>query len=94
MPALFDDTRPEAVLIDLLRRAPGWRKLQMVDRLNAGVRTLVLSGLRERYPNADAIELRRRLADILLGPELAAQVYGPLPAAAEPTAAGVQPVDE
>lgn len=44
----------------------------------ADVRTLALSGLRARHPEATPQELRRRLADLLLGPDLAAQVYGPL----------------
>jgi len=77
---LFPDTRPgtEAVLIDLLRQAPPWQKLHMVGQLNQTVRTLALSGLRARHPEATPQELRRRLADLLLGPDLAAQVYGPL----------------
>jgi hypothetical protein len=79
MVALFPDTRPEAeaVLIGLLRQAPPWRKLHMVGQLNQTVRTLALSGLRQRHPEATPQELRRRLADLLLGPDLAAQVYGP-----------------
>ncbi|GEM_PF-304544 len=78
--ALFPDTRPEAeaVLIGLLRQAPPWRKLAMVGQLNQAVHTLALSGLRTRHPEATPQELRRRLADLLLGPDLAAQVYGPL----------------
>ena len=80
MSVLFPDTTPEAerVLIDLLRQAPPWRKLEMVGQLNQAVRTLALSGLRQRHPQATQEELRRRLADLLLGPALAAQVYGPL----------------
>ncbi|MEA3340650.1 MAG: hypothetical protein U9R15_11840 [Chloroflexota bacterium] len=78
---LSPDTRPEAeaVLIDLLRQAPPWRKLHMVGQLNQTVRTLALSGLRQRHPQATSQELRRRLADLLLGSDVAAQVYGPLP---------------
>jgi hypothetical protein len=85
---LSPDTRPEAelVLIKLLRQAPPWRKLHMVDQLNQTVRTLALSGLRQRHPNATPQELRRRLADLLLGPELAARVYGPLHAPEAPDA--------
>jgi hypothetical protein len=81
MSELFPDTRPEAerVLLELLRRAPAWRKLEMVAQMNEAVRTLLMSGLRQRYPHAPPEELRRRLADALLGPELAARVYGPLP---------------
>ncbi len=79
---LFADTRPEAqaVLIGLLRRAPAWRKVRMVHQLNQTVRLLALRGLRTRYPDATPQELRRRLADLLLGPALAARVYGPLAA--------------
>ena len=82
---LFADTRPEAeaVLSGLLRQAPAWRKVHMVDQLNQAVRTLVLSGLRTRYPAATPQELRRRLADLLLGVDLAARVYGPLPEEAD-----------
>lgn len=80
MSRYFADTRPEAeaVLIQLTRQAPPWRKWEMVVQLNQSTRTLMLSGLRERYPHADETELRRRMADLLLGPELALQVYGPL----------------
>ena len=80
MTALYTDTRPEAerVQIELLRRAPAWRKLQMVDQLNQSARALALCGLRQRYPRATPVELRRRLADLMLGAELAARVYGPL----------------
>jgi len=77
---LFPDTTPEAeaILVDLMRQTPGWRKLQMVGQLNRMVRGNLLSGLRKRYPDASEAELRRRTADILLGPELALKVYGPL----------------
>ncbi len=79
MSVLFPDTSPEAekVLIDLLRKAPAWRKLEMVGQLNETVRTLALCGLRQRFPDATPEELKRRLADLLLGEELAARVYGP-----------------
>ena len=81
MTALFPDTRPEAeaVLIRLLRQAPAWRKLEMVDQLNQSVKLLALAGLRQRCPNDSEDQLHRRLADLLLGDELALKVYGPLP---------------
>lgn len=81
MSALFPDTHPdaEAVLIDLLRQAPSWRKLEMIDQLNQTVKLLVLTGLRQRFPNDNEELLRRRLADILLGEELALKAYGPIP---------------
>ena len=79
MSFLFPDTQPKAeqVQIGLLRQAPAWRKLDMVGQLNQTVRTLALSGLRQRYPQATPQELRRRLADLLLGPALAALAYDP-----------------
>jgi len=88
MGTLSADTRPKAeeVQIELFRQAPPWRKLEMLGQLNQMVRTLALSGLRQRYPQATPEELRRRLADLLLGPELAAQVYGPLPEEDSPDA--------
>jgi hypothetical protein len=72
------DTSPEAerVLVALLRRTPPWRRLQLADHMSRSVRGLSLAGLRARYPKASEAELRRRFADIYLGPKLAAEVYG------------------
>lgn len=79
----LSDTSPEAerVLVELLRRAPAWRKLRLVEDTNRSVRDLLLAGLRERFPQDPPTLLRRRLADLWLGPELAAAAYGLLPAA-------------
>jgi hypothetical protein len=78
MSALFPDTRPqaEAVLIRMLREAPPWRKLEMVDQLNQSVKLLALTGLKTRYPDENETQLRRRLAGLLLGEELARKAYG------------------
>jgi hypothetical protein len=72
------DTSPDAdrVLIDLLRQAPVGRRLQLTDRMSNFTRSLSMAGLRLRHPGANETELRRRFADIHLGPELAAKVYG------------------
>jgi hypothetical protein len=80
MSTLFPDTRPQAekVLIDLLRQALPWRKLEMVWQLNAAVQTMNLSGLHSRYPDDPPEKLHRRLADLLLGQALATKIYGPL----------------
>ena len=74
------DTSPEAeaVLFKLWRETPAWRKLEMMENLNQGARQLALMGLRKRFPDASPDELRRRLASILLGDDLASRVYGPL----------------
>jgi hypothetical protein len=83
MTQIFPDTPPETerVLFAMLRDVPPWQKLEMVAQLNQAGRELALVGLQTRYPNATQGELRRRLADILLGDELAARVYGPVPEA-------------
>ena len=80
MTTLSPDTRPEAerVQINLLRQAPPWRKLHLLSQMNSTVRTFAMSGLRARHPHAAPGELCRRLADLCLGPELAARVHGPL----------------
>jgi hypothetical protein len=78
--AFYSDTYPamEALQIRLLRKAPPWRKMELLAGLNASAKTLALSGLRRRYPKASPEELRRRLAGLLLGEELARKVYGEL----------------
>lgn len=79
---LLSDTQPEAeaVLLRLLRETPVWRKMQLLGQLNQMTRSVALSGLRQQYPQASETQLQRLLADRLLGPDLAAQAYGPLPA--------------
>jgi hypothetical protein len=78
MSGYYSDTHPkmEALQIKLLREAPPWRKMEMLVSLNASAQELALAGLRRRYPEASLNELRRRLADLLLGEDLARKVYG------------------
>lgn len=52
--------------------------MQMLAGLNTAARQLAISGLRMRYPQADETELRRRLAELLLGEELGRKFYGDL----------------
>lgn len=75
------DTTPEAeaILLAYWREAPAWEKWHRMIELNRSARSLAVAGLRRRYPDAAEEEIRRRLADLLLGPELAARVYGPPP---------------
>jgi hypothetical protein len=62
------DTHPavERIQIELMRQAPPWRKLALVGELNRTAEELALVGL------------RRRLANLLLGSELAMRAHGPL----------------
>lgn len=66
------------MLVELLRGASAARKVAMVLSANRTARALALTGLRERYPGDSPARLHRRLADLWLGPELAAKAYGPL----------------
>ena len=77
------DTSPEAerVLIELLRQAPAWRKVRLMEDTNRSVKDLLLAGLRQRFPHDSPTLLRRRLADLWLGPELSLSAYGSLPVA-------------
>jgi hypothetical protein len=72
------DAQAERVLIGLWRRASPARKFAVVIDANRTARTLALAGLRRRHPGETEACLRRRLADLWLGPELAAKAYGPL----------------
>lgn len=76
--SLYSDTHPkmEALQIQLLRQASPTRKMNMLAQLNASAHLLALTGLRSRYPSASETELRRKLADLLLGEGLARKVYG------------------
>jgi hypothetical protein len=78
MSTLFQDTHPkmEALYIQLLKQVSATRKMEMLAELNSSVQTLALTGLRSRYPRADEGELKRKLADLLLGENLALKVYG------------------
>jgi predicted component of type VI protein secretion system len=78
MSVLSSDTHPrmEALQIQLWRQASPTRKMHMLAQLNASVRLLALAGLRSQYPQASEEELRRRLAGLILGEELARKVYG------------------
>jgi hypothetical protein len=76
----FPDTRPEIATLqrNLLRQASTARKLTLLGQMNQAVKTLALSGLHSRYQHDSPEILRRRLVDLVLGPELARRVYGPL----------------
>ncbi|MCE9645264.1 MAG: hypothetical protein K8S20_04630 [Chloroflexi bacterium] len=81
MSVLSPDTHPkmEALQIKLWRQASPTRKMHMLAQLNRSAHILALAGLRSRYSNASEAELRRRLAGLLLGEELARKVYGEIP---------------
>ena len=77
---MLSDTHPkiEEFQQQLLRQAPAWRKANMLGQMYETVKQLAYQGLRKRHPDFSEIELQRRLADLLLGDDLANQVYGPV----------------
>jgi hypothetical protein len=77
MTALYSDTHPkmEALQIQFVRRMPAWRKFAMIDSLNDTVKTLAISGIKQRHPEATPVQIHRMLADLMLGAELARKVY-------------------
>jgi hypothetical protein len=81
MTRLFADTDPEAeeALLRIHREMSFSQKMESIRQMNMALRSLALQGLREQYPEASEEALVRRLLDRVLGPELAAKVYGPLP---------------
>jgi len=78
MRTLSPDTSPEAeaVLVELLQRAPVWKRLQMVDQMYEMLRLLTLADLRRCYPNADEQEINRRLTARFLSREEIIAAYG------------------
>ena len=77
MTALSSDTHPkiEALQIELIRRMPAWKKISIVEDLNETVKTLAISGIKQRHSNATSEQIQRMLADLMLGAELARKVY-------------------
>jgi hypothetical protein len=73
------DTSPDtkAFQIEGYRCMSPAQKLALAGAMYETVRTLAEAGIRARFPQADEGEIRRRLADALLGPALARDVYGP-----------------
>lgn len=78
MKTLSADTTPEAeaVLVELLRVAPVWKRLQMVDQMYETLRLLILADLRRTYPDANEEEIRRRLTARFLSRDEVIAAYG------------------
>jgi hypothetical protein len=75
--ASISDTSTEAelVVLGLLRAKSPAEKIKLVCSLNSSTRRLAIAGIKQIYPNAEGPELLRRLADRVLGVQLAGQIY-------------------
>ncbi|MCX6056118.1 MAG: hypothetical protein NTZ74_14625 [Chloroflexi bacterium] len=60
--------------IQLWRRASPTRRVRRMAQLNASARNLALAGLRSQRPQDSETKRLQRMADLLLGEELALQV--------------------
>ncbi len=70
------DTTPDAesALLELLRKAPPWRKLELMDQLNQSLRMLFMNELRRRHPENPKPSFVYLSAERLYGSETTAQL--------------------
>jgi hypothetical protein len=61
----------------VLRAMSPARKVALVEDANRTGRRLAMAGIALRHPEASPEERVRILMDVVLGPQLAADVYGP-----------------
>lgn len=78
MNSLSLDTTPEAqqMMFELLRRMPAWKRLALTCELIQTTRSLMLAGLRSRFPEASEEEIRRRFIASMLTREEVVNAYG------------------
>ena len=76
MPTQDTTREAEAVLLELLRKAPVWKRLEMIDQMHETLRRLSLADIRRTYPHADEVEIKRRLAARVLSRADVIAAYG------------------
>ena len=80
MAILSEDTHPEieALLLAAWRRMTPHEKLDQVFQMRETVVSFAMAGRRVRLPDETEPQLRRRLAALPVGDDLAARAYGPV----------------
>jgi hypothetical protein len=76
------DEVAERVQIAILKALPAWKRLELLDDACTTTRTIVMAGLRSRFPDLSDVDLQRRLMDLLVGEESAERIWGPRPQSA------------
>ncbi|MCL4832730.1 MAG: hypothetical protein KJZ86_09825 [Caldilineaceae bacterium] len=73
---MHPDTTPEEeeILFAFYRSAPTWKKMEIMSELNRAARTLAMSELRTRHPDASELELRYLFAELMYGTEIAEKI--------------------
>jgi hypothetical protein len=66
----------QRVQFELMQKLPGWKRLTLALNLTHGLRELVLSDIRQRYPDAPPEEIRERFIARVLAREDVIRVYG------------------
>lgn len=61
---------------ELMRRLPGWKRLNLAFDLTQATRQLILADIRRCYPDARDEEVRRRFISRVLPREDVIRVYG------------------
>ena len=79
---MYEDTSDAAIARyhQLLRAQTPHQRLEQTNALIAAVRELAVAGIQARYPDASPQEVRIRLTVRLYGREIAARLFGNLPA--------------
>jgi hypothetical protein len=79
---VYGDTSAAAIARyhQLLRAQAPHQRLEQTNALIAAVRELAIAGIRARHPEASPQEVRIRLTVRLYGREIAARLFGDLPA--------------
>jgi len=77
MGTLARDTESSAqdAQIEILRSLPAWRKLELLADCCKTTRSLMMAGLRARFPEASETELHWMLMCLMWGEETAARIW-------------------
>jgi hypothetical protein len=67
----------EKVQVEVLKTLPAWKRLKLLDETCQTTRTVMMAGLRSRFPEVPEAEIQRMLMDLLLGKETAERIWGP-----------------
>jgi hypothetical protein len=72
------DTSPavQRIQCELMRRVPGWKRLQFALELTQATRQLVAADIRHHFPAAGEDEIRRRFISRVLPREDVIRAYG------------------
>jgi dsRNA-specific ribonuclease len=71
------DRSAERAQIEVLKSLPAWKKLELLGDACRTTRSVVIAGLRSRFPDVSDAALHRMLMDLVVGEETAKRVWGP-----------------